>query len=337
MMIEKFNVLNRWTGAVQFTAEIEVTPEMTTRFKMGLAVKWARKNGANLRDTNLSGANLRGADLSGANLSDTNLSDTNLRGANLRGANLSGANLSGADLSGANLRGADLRGANLSGADLRGANLSDTNLSGANLSGANLSGADLSGANLSDTNLRGANLSGANLSDTNLSDTNLSGANLSGANLSDTNLSDTNLSDTNLSGANLSDANLRSFKADLWLTLVDAKAEIPMFIQSMLDGKIDGSQYEGECACLVGTLANVRGISYATAFPDHSSRNPAEQWFLMIKKGDLPYAETGGGFALGKALDWTLEYCAAAGIKLPKPLLKACVAAQDAAKQEQQP
>jgi hypothetical protein len=241
MMIEKFDVLNRWTGAVQFTAEIEVTPEMTPRFKLGLAIKWARINGAVLRDADLSGAVLRDADLSGADLSD---------------ADLSSAALSGADLSGAVLRDADLSGAVLRDADL--------------------------------------------------------------------------------SGADLSDADLRSFKADLWMTLVGAKAEIPLFIQSMLDGKIDGSQYEGECACLVGTLANVRGVSYATAFPDHSSGNPAEQWFLMIKKGDLPYAETGGGFALGKALDWTLEYCATAGVKLPKSLFTACLAAQDAAKQEQQ-
>ena len=35
--IEKFEVRNRWTGAVQFTAEIETTPDMTPRFKLGLA------------------------------------------------------------------------------------------------------------------------------------------------------------------------------------------------------------------------------------------------------------------------------------------------------------
>ena len=141
----KFDILNRWSGEVQFTAEIDCAPDALSSIKMGLAIRCAVKEAANLRGANLSGANLRGADLRGANL----------RGANLYGANLYGANLYGANLRGANLRGADLYGANLSGADLRGANLY-----GANLYGANLSGADLYGANLYGANLYGANLYG---------------------------------------------------------------------------------------------------------------------------------------------------------------------------------
>ena len=77
--IEKFEVRNRWTGAVQFTAEISATPDMFPSIKLGLAVDWARKNGADLR-----GADLRGADLR----------DADLRGADLRGANLYGEILS---------------------------------------------------------------------------------------------------------------------------------------------------------------------------------------------------------------------------------------------------
>ena len=89
MTTEQFEVRNRWTNAVQFTATIKVTPDMTTRVKLGLAVKWGRAN-----DANLSGAVLSGAYLSGADLSDAYL-----RGAILRGAYLSGAVLSGAVLS----------------------------------------------------------------------------------------------------------------------------------------------------------------------------------------------------------------------------------------------
>lgn len=47
--LEKIEVRNRWTGEVQFTAEIEATPEMTPRFKLGLAVRWGYKSGADLR------------------------------------------------------------------------------------------------------------------------------------------------------------------------------------------------------------------------------------------------------------------------------------------------
>jgi hypothetical protein len=127
----QYDVLNRWTGKVQFTATIECDADASAGFKLGLAVKWGRKNGANLSD---------------ANLSDANLSDAVLRGAVLRGAVLRGANLSDANLSDADLRGAVLRGADLSGAVLRGADLRGANLSGANLSDANLSDADLRGA-----------------------------------------------------------------------------------------------------------------------------------------------------------------------------------------------
>jgi hypothetical protein len=104
----KFEVKSRWTGAVKFTAEIKADESTPKSIKIGLAVKWAVKSDANLRD----------ADLSGANLSCAYLRDADLRGADLRDADLSGADLSGANLSCAYLRGADLRDADLSGADL---------------------------------------------------------------------------------------------------------------------------------------------------------------------------------------------------------------------------
>jgi len=148
----KFDVLNRWTLKVQFTAEIDCAEDAPAGVKAGLAFEWGWKN--RLSGADLSDAVLRGADLSGADL----------RGADLSGADLSGADLSDADLSDAVLRGADLRDAVLSGAVLRGADLRDAVLSGADLRGADLSGADLSGADLSGAVLRGADLRDADLS-----------------------------------------------------------------------------------------------------------------------------------------------------------------------------
>ena len=109
----KFDILNRFSGAVQFTAEIECDESAAHSVKIGLAVKWAIKSGANLSRANLSGANLSGANLSRANLSRADLSRANLSGANLSVADLSGANLSGADLSRADLSGANLSGKKL--------------------------------------------------------------------------------------------------------------------------------------------------------------------------------------------------------------------------------
>jgi hypothetical protein len=191
-----------------------------------------------------------------------------------RGANLMGANLSDANLMGANLSDANLRYANLSDANLRYANLRDANLMGAILSDANLMG-----ANLSDANLRDANLSDANLRYANLRDADIIGADLMGA---------------ILRGANLSGADLSCFKNDLFDVLSRAPNEIEGLKQSLINGKVDGSVYEGECACLVGTLANIRHCDYKSlgnGILPNSSR-PAEQWFMSINKGDTPETNT---------------------------------------------
>ncbi|WP_292229400.1 pentapeptide repeat-containing protein [Brevundimonas sp.] len=83
-----FEVKNRWTGEVQFTAQISCSPDATPAVKLGLAVRWAVKEKANL-----DGASLYGASLDGANLNRANLDGANLYGASLDGASLYGASL----------------------------------------------------------------------------------------------------------------------------------------------------------------------------------------------------------------------------------------------------
>ena len=124
----KFDILNRFTGAVQFTAEIDCNKDESISIKIGLAVKWAVKNKADLRFANLRSADLSSADLSSADLSFANLRFADLSSANLRSADLSSADLSSANLSSANLRSADLSSADLSSADLRFANLRSADL-----------------------------------------------------------------------------------------------------------------------------------------------------------------------------------------------------------------
>jgi hypothetical protein len=160
----------------------------------------------------------------------------------------------------------------------------------ANLSGANLSGANLSDADLSDADLSGADLSGANLSDADLRDANLRGANLRGA---------------DLSGANLSDADLSPVRDDIWAVLAAAPAEAVAVRDALAAGRVDGSVYSGECACLVGTIANARHVSYweiEGLRPDGS--RPAEQFFLSIRQGDTP--ETSQHCAL--AHEWVSDF-----------------------------
>lgn len=142
----KFEIKNRWTGSVIFTAEITCGEDASYGVKLGLAVNEAILKGADLTD-----ADLRGANLPGANLAEANLPGANLYGSDLKVANLSGANLEEVNFS----------WANLPGANLSGSNLKKVNFSWANLSWADLKGADLAGANLSGVNLELASLAGA--------------------------------------------------------------------------------------------------------------------------------------------------------------------------------
>ena len=134
----KFDITNRFTGAAQFTAEIDCDDSELTSTKIGLAVKWGIKTRAKLA----------GADLARANLARANLAGADLAGANLAGAYLAGAYLAGANLAGADLARANLARAKLAGADLARANLAGANLDGAYLDGAYLAGADLDGAKI---------------------------------------------------------------------------------------------------------------------------------------------------------------------------------------------
>ena len=124
----KFDVLNRLSGKVQFTAEINCAADARPNVKLGLAVKWAVKAHANLAH----------ADLAHAYLEDADLADAYLAGANLEGAYLARANLARADLAHANLARANLEDAYLSRANLADANLADAYLARANLAGADL-------------------------------------------------------------------------------------------------------------------------------------------------------------------------------------------------------
>ncbi len=140
------------------------------------------------------------------------------------------------------------------------------------------------------------------------------GANLSGANLSGATLSGANLSGATLDGANLDGANLygaknvpdvyKPVRDDICKILDAAPNEVPGLLQALWDGRVDGSTYTGACACLVGTIANVRGVHVdKVGLPQDSSR-PAERWFLRIRKGDTPLTNTRAALAAAVIAKW---------------------------------
>jgi hypothetical protein len=202
--------------------------------------------------------------------------------------------------SGANLRGANLRGANLGDADLRDADLGDADLGDADLGDADLGDADLRRADLRRADLGGANLGGANLRGANLCD-----ADLGGADLGDADLGGANLGGANLRGANLCGADLAPIRDDLWAVLSASPAEVPGLLTAIREGRIDGSTYEGDCACLVGTLEHVAGAPHNTLplLKANSSR-PAEMFFLSINRGDTPATNQFAQLAAAWIEDW---------------------------------
>ena len=70
----QFPVHNRFSGATQYVAELDCDKAASDSTKLGLAVRWGYKNGADLSEAYLGGADLSGADLSGAYLSGADLS-----------------------------------------------------------------------------------------------------------------------------------------------------------------------------------------------------------------------------------------------------------------------
>ena len=124
----KFDVKNRWTGDVQFTAEIDCDKSEASSIKLGLAVMWAIKTGANMRGANMEGAYMEGANMTGANMEDANMEGANMRGAYMTGANMEDANMRCVNMEGANMRGAYMTGANMEGANMRGVNMRGANI-----------------------------------------------------------------------------------------------------------------------------------------------------------------------------------------------------------------
>jgi hypothetical protein len=166
--------------------------------------------------------------------------------------------------------------------------------SGANLDGANLDGAKLANATLIRANLYGANLYGANLY----------GANLYGA---------------NLDGAkNIPLKVLRKIRDDFWAVLSSAPNEVAGLRDALIAGRINGSTYTGECACLVGTIANVCKRDHTELdFLKPDEKRLAEKWFWGIKPGDTPEKSATSKQTLEWLDQWLENMKAAFGPKAP--------------------
>ena len=156
-----------------------------------------------------------------------------------------------------------------------------------------------------------------------------SGANLSRADLSEADLRGANLRGANLSRADLSEADLARIRDDLWAVLCSSPREVPSLRTALAQGQVDGSCYEGDCACLVGTLANARHCNYAEIpglTPDSS--RAAEVFFCGIDRGDTPETNQFSAIALEWVDQWLRQMHDAAdvlvAVEVPNSLRVGC-------------
>lgn len=147
--------------------------------------------------------------------------------------------------------------------------------------------------------LSSKNLSAAIFNHRTLPTVNFSGANLRYASFFKTEFKNVDFTNADVTGVdfcfenwdniNLRVANLTEIKKDFYKVLSCALPEIEYLRNALVNGKIDGWDYSGECACLIGTIANARSVNFndmSDLTPDYI--RPIEQWFLAIKEGDTP-------------------------------------------------
>ena len=154
--------------------------------------------------------------------------------------------------------------------------LQDAVLQDADLQDADLQDADLRDADLQDADLRGADLRGAFLQGADLRGAFLQGADLRGA-------------------RNIPQSYINICSRDMLFVFEHLKTELPFLREKLVTGKIDGTQYNGECACLMGTIAKKKGngdginkTCTAIPFYEKGLHNPGEQWFWQIRMGNTP-------------------------------------------------
>ena len=79
---------------------------------------------------------------------------------------------------------------------------------------------------------------------------------------------------------------------DILFILQALKKEVPFLRKKLIKGEVDGTQYEGDCACLIGTLAKaddgIENVCKVIPYYEKGLHNPGEQWFFQIHEGDTP-------------------------------------------------
>jgi hypothetical protein len=160
--------------------------------------------------------------------------------------------------------------------------------SGISFNNAELNCAELNYAKLNYAKLNNAKLNYAELNYAKLNNAELNYAKLNNAKLNNAKLNYAKLNYAELNNAKLNNADTHSIKYEFFGKLALQYNEIAGLRAAIVEGKIDGATYEGECACFVGTIANVAHTNYENLAVQRNPDSLTERWFLAISKDDTP-------------------------------------------------
>ena len=97
----------------------------------------------------------------------------------------------------------------------------------------------------------------------------------------------------------------KEMKADYFRILSAAPTEVPGLVKALREGRIDGSCYEDECCCLVGTLEKLAGKRVI----ERNGDSIAERIFFAIGPGMTPERNT----VAHDMVEWAEEFLATVG------------------------
>ena len=281
---EQFEVMNRWTGKVAFTATIETTPDMQRRWKLRLAVIWALENSVPCNSLVLDGADFSGYVCP--------------IGSSFVGSSFVGSRFDGSNFDGSNFARSSFDGSSFVRSSFVGSNFDGSRFVRSRFVVSSFVGSSFVGSSFVRSRLHGSNFDGSRFVRSSFDGSIFVRSRFVGSRFVRSRFVDEDAA-----------------KADFMAIMAWSEPEIPALIAALENGRVNGSAYTGECACLVGTIANARGVNVKNLEKDSS--RPAERWFMMISKGDKPGDQSPGAYAAARAVEWANEYLAAA--KNPTP------------------
>ena len=327
-MIEKFNVHNRWTGEVAFTAEIEVTSDMSRGWQLRLAVVWALANSVPCTDLNLNGADFTGwkcpegsrfvrssfigSHFDGSRFVRSSFIGSHFVGSHFDGSSFDGSHFDGSSFDGSRFDGSRFIGSHFVGSHFDGSRFVGSHFDGSRFDGSRFDGSHFVGSHFVRSSFIGSRFDGSRFIGSHFDGSRFVRSSFIGSHFVGSHFDGSRFVGSHFDGSRFDGSRFDGegdAKQDFLSIISDARDEIAGLIAALRDGRINGSVYSGDCACLVGTIANLRGVDVRTLHCDSS--RPAEKWFLMISEGDKPGYSSPGGYASGKALEWAEEYIAA--------------------------